>query len=78
MPNLNVNAIQPEGVSKDSYGKKYDRNKDKTKTWRMKIWIALVIIILTILSMIEGIVAIIYTAVALGDESGKTDEDSEY
>ena len=67
-------AQNPETISKDSYANKYGRGQEKLKTWRLKICIGLTMLILTILTMIEGIVGIIFAATALGDEKAETED----
>ena len=74
LPNLNAVSQSPQTISKDSYANKYDRSKEKLKTWRYKICIGLTMLIMTILTMIEGIVGIIFAAVAIGDEKSETED----
>ena len=74
LPNLNTVSQSPETISKDSYAKKYGRSQEKLKTWRYKICIGLTMLFMTILTMIEGIVGIIFAAVAIGDEKAETED----
>ena len=63
-----------EIISKDSYANKFGRSEGKLKSWRLRICIGLIMVLLTILTMIVGIVAIVFTSSAIVYQNDELEE----